>query len=78
MVELSNVHDEGITFEPIHRVVFNIDTKDIFESMKNFYNNSEVTFEKLDSLDMVNKKLKNLPKTPQSTPLGLSHLKGMV
>lgn len=58
LVELSNVHDEGITFEPIHRVVFNIDTKDIYESMKNFYNNSEVTFEKLDSLDMVNKKIK--------------------
>lgn len=27
LVELENLHDEGIIFEPIHRIVFNIDAK---------------------------------------------------
>ena len=27
LVELENVHDEGIVFEPIHRVMFNLDTE---------------------------------------------------
>lgn len=26
LVELVNIHDEGVIFEPIHRVVFNVDT----------------------------------------------------
>jgi uncharacterized protein (DUF1015 family) len=37
LVELVNLHDEGLEFEPIHRVVFNVDTKDMFEKMDAFY-----------------------------------------
>ena len=62
LVELSNVHDEGITFEPIHRVLFDVDTKTMFDNMKKFFNNSEITFEKFDSLDMVNKKIEESSK----------------
>ena len=70
LVELSNVHDEGITFEPIHRVVFNIDTKDIFDSMKKFFDNSEIAFEKFDSLDMVNKKIEESSQNPSVHTFG--------
>ncbi len=34
LVELVNVHDEGLTFEPIHRVIFDIDLQDFFEKAK--------------------------------------------
>jgi len=37
LVELVNLHDEGLEFEPIHRVVFNVDTKDMFEKMDAYY-----------------------------------------
>ena len=35
LIELNNVYDEGIVFEPIHRVVFGADPKALVESMKN-------------------------------------------
>jgi len=37
LVELVNVHDEGLQFEPIHRVVFDVDVKDMLKSMKHFF-----------------------------------------
>lgn len=36
LVEIENVHDEGLTFEPIHRVLFGL-RKDILASMRQFY-----------------------------------------
>jgi len=36
LVELVNVHDEGLEFEPIHRVVFNVSAKDLLAEMKAF------------------------------------------
>lgn len=37
LVELVNVHDEGIEFEPIHRVVFNIEVKAMLGAMQQFF-----------------------------------------
>ncbi len=34
LVEIVNVHDEGLVFEPIHRVLFNIDANTILEKLK--------------------------------------------
>lgn len=34
LVELENVHDEGIVFEPIHRVVFNVSVKKFLNDLK--------------------------------------------
>ncbi len=31
LVEIENVHDEGIVFEPIHRVLFNVDPVEVLE-----------------------------------------------
>jgi hypothetical protein len=39
LVELNNVHDEGITFEPIHRVLFNINNEDFFQGMEKYFKN---------------------------------------
>ncbi len=33
IVEINNVHDAGINFEPIHRVLFNLNTDDIMNKM---------------------------------------------
>ncbi|MDQ2085677.1 DUF1015 domain-containing protein [Herbivorax sp. ANBcel31] len=76
LVELSNVHDDGITFEPIHRVVFNVDNNDIFNSMKKFFNTSEIFIEKFDSLDMVNKKIEESSKNNSIHTFGFVNSEG--
>jgi len=62
LVEIVNVHDDGIVFEPIHRVLFNIDSKSILNSMQDFYGSSCCSFEKFDSLESVNTRLRELKK----------------
>jgi len=37
LVELVNVHDAGLEFEPIHRVIFNISPADLLKKMKLYY-----------------------------------------
>jgi hypothetical protein len=46
LVELVNVHDSGLEFEPIHRILFNAD-ESIFDKMKKFFedNGSEFSYE---------------------------------
>ncbi|MDR3169700.1 MAG: DUF1015 family protein, partial [Candidatus Peribacteria bacterium] len=34
LVELNNVHEEGITFEPIHRILFTVDEATFFREAK--------------------------------------------
>lgn len=36
LVELVNVHDEGLVFEPIHRVLFNVDAHDLLKKFEEF------------------------------------------
>ena len=36
LVEVVNVHDDGLEFEPIHRVLFNLQ-KDLFVELKNYF-----------------------------------------
>lgn len=39
LVELVNIHDDGLAFEPIHRVVFNTNPETMIEEMKNYFHN---------------------------------------
>ncbi len=39
LVEIENVHDEGLEFEPIHRVLFGV-KKDLFASLQSFFGNN--------------------------------------
>jgi len=40
LVELVNVHDDGLVFEPIHRVVFNVDADNLLKEFKAFYSDN--------------------------------------
>jgi len=54
LVEVVNVHDEGLVFEPIHRVVFNANLHEVIEGMVKFYGSSRVfhkTFQTGESLN---------------------------
>ncbi len=37
LVELVNIHDDGLEFEAIHRVVFNVDSNDLLNEMVEFF-----------------------------------------
>jgi len=37
IVEIVNVHDAGLTFEPIHRMIFNVDHNKMLEDMKKYF-----------------------------------------
>jgi uncharacterized protein (DUF1015 family) len=37
LVELVNVHDQGLVFEPIHRVLFGVDAGKLFPAMEAFF-----------------------------------------
>jgi len=40
LVELVNVHDDGLVFEPIHRVLFNVDADNLLREFAAFYGNA--------------------------------------
>jgi hypothetical protein len=53
LVEVENVHDSGLDFEPIHRALFNVKV-DIVESLKNYYGEKNISFKTCkDCLEMV-------------------------
>lgn len=47
LVEIENVHDQGLEFEPIHRVLFNT-KQDAHQALRRFYG-ADVSFSKLNS-----------------------------
>ena len=40
LVELNNIHDDALEFEPIQRVVFNVNPKELLDEFMNYYPNS--------------------------------------
>jgi len=49
LVEIENIHDPALTFEPIHRLVFD-QHKDILEEMQAYWG-EQLTYREMDSLD---------------------------
>lgn len=81
LVELSNVHDEGITFEPIHRLVFHADYDRMVQAMDRFYSaqGSEVYFEPAADEAAMNRRLAELRQAaPCCCCCGVSHHIGVV
>ncbi len=37
LIELVNLHDDSLVFEPIHRVIFDVDTNDFIKALENAY-----------------------------------------
>jgi hypothetical protein len=52
LVELVNLHDAGLEFEPIHRVLFDIEEEHLLTSMKDWYQNHNLDFEFISCSDL--------------------------
>jgi len=62
LVELVNIHDEGLEFEPIHRVVFNIDPAAMVQNMEPFFaeQGTECSFELFTNEAEMNERISEL------------------
>jgi len=62
MVELVNIHDKGLEFEGIHRVVFNAGADQMFKSMKDWFASRGITLTK-DTVGSVDEAIKAAEKS---------------
>jgi len=57
LVELENIYDQGLVFEPIHRVLFNINSNLFFDNLMNFCDGFEKV--KIANVEKMMKKIEN-------------------
>lgn len=53
LVEIVNIHDSGLVFEPIHRVAFNLNIEEMIVLLDEFCKEKECEYKLLDTLDDV-------------------------
>ncbi len=51
LVEIENIHDKGITFEPIHRVLFSAETDSVLSDMKEFFTDQEFILKETETME---------------------------
>ena len=67
LVEIVNLHSEALEFEAIHRVIFNTDVNKLLDSLRNYYDVSDVECEGQKITYITNKEEKNIwIKNPKS------------
>ncbi len=67
LVEIENVHDEGLEFEPIHRVLFNTHA-DFFKAASTYFE-GEIAVESLETEAAMNKRVRE--QTPDEQVVGV-------
>ncbi len=80
LVELENVHDDGIVFEPIHRVVFNVNVPAFLDSLKAKLKeqNGECDIEFYACANCMAKAEKEAPEGAHVIPVIIEGKKGLI
>ena len=81
LVELENVHDDGIVFEPIHRVIFDIHVPAFIEALEselNKQNENSCEIEYYDSLEKAKEAMKSAEKGSHSIPFIIEGKAGLI
>ena len=76
LVEIENVHDQGLEFEPIHRVLFNLKS-DVLEAIRAFYGQNARYTPCQDCSEMVDQ-VENQPAGSQAFGIVVNHKFGVV
>jgi len=76
LVEVVNVHDSGLTFEPIHRVVFNVNPDDLLNNMVNFLGNENCSYRKMNSMESIFTELQALRSNNHTHSIGFCTCEG--
>jgi uncharacterized protein (DUF1015 family) len=72
LAEIVNIHDEGITFEPIHRVVFNTNYTDLLDNMVSYYGTGNCSYKIVSSKEEMDRNLELLRKTKGAHSIGFN------
>lgn len=77
LVEIENLHDEGLAFEPIHRVLFGL-KQDVFAAMKVYFGEDNISYVPCQYIGEMVAKVDAAPSLPQAvglvTPQGVGVL----
>ncbi len=77
LAEVVNIHDEGLNFEPIHRVVFNANPDNLLGNLKKFWGEDNCSVENFDSQESMFGEVSNMrDKTPNSHIIGFTSSEG--
>ncbi len=74
MVELVNLHSPALIFEPIHRVLFHIDTLDLINQFKYYLNNHHIQYSDGKDIIIINKDIElglSLENTNNRLPIDI-------
>lgn len=68
LAEAVNLHNEGLKFEPIHRVVFHVDPKQLLKEMVNFYskNGLKASYRFFAPQDKIDREIKRAKENKNS------------
>lgn len=58
LVEVVNIHDPGLQFEPIHRVLFKVSSGDLFEAMRAYFGEQQFSLVRFSDYNAMETKLK--------------------
>ena len=79
LVELVNVHDPGVVFEPIHRLVFGVDPGALLEALPDWFDDQGSTcrFERAEDHAVLRTRLGELRRDPALHALGTVTAEGL-
>lgn len=79
LVEIENIHDEALEFEPIHRIVFNCDSSDLLNELDNYCGVSEEKIENAQEIQyVINRKVTKLYIEKPTSNLAVGTLQGFL
>lgn len=75
LVEVVNVHDDGLVFEPIHRVLFGVNAKTVLDEIKHIGNGSgEIEYTFFSSSESMEASFKEMKSIPPASAEHSTHL----
>ncbi|MCX8129137.1 MAG: DUF1015 domain-containing protein [Clostridia bacterium] len=66
LVELVNVHDDGLVFEPIHRVVFNVNFENVLNGLVDFLCDCNASYRMYETKEQMQKDAGDLSKNKKA------------
>jgi hypothetical protein len=76
LAEVVNIHDPGLQFEPIHRLLFNVTSGELFEAMKSFFGAEQFALESFANRQAMDERLKNAYKDKSRRRIGFVNEEG--
>lgn len=77
LVELVNIHDSSLEFEPIHRVAFNVDAEDLLNAMEQHFSHAGFSAVRFDSKEKMQQHLDSIGRSGHAIPFLIGNQYGV-